>query len=82
MTYEIIKHLGILSEGADSNSNPMRKEVNIISWNRGTPVIDVRSWSENREVMTSGATFTKNEFTALVKCMKAWAKENRENGKA
>lgn len=73
MTYEIIKHIGVLSEGVDANNNPMKKEVNLISWNRQPPVVDIRSWSDDHEVMTHGATFTKDEFQALANCIKTYS---------
>ena len=75
MRYTLVKHLGVLSEHTDGNGNRMTKELNLISWNGGKPVLDVRSWSESREHMTSGATFTESEVLAMVKALKQFQKE-------
>lgn len=39
--YEIIEELGVLSESAKG----WTKELNLISWNGGTPKYDVRDWA-------------------------------------
>ena len=39
-TYEIVKHLGIISEGAGG----WAKELNLISWNGKEPKYDIRDW--------------------------------------
>lgn len=59
--YDIIKEMGILSE----NSKGWRKEINLISWNGGTPKYDIRDWAPEHEKMGKGTTLTKEELTRL-----------------
>ncbi|MDS0526196.1 PC4/YdbC family ssDNA-binding protein [Clostridium sp. SHJSY1] len=56
--FQIIKNLGVLSEGAKG----WKKEVNLISWNNRKPKIDIREWDENHEKMGKGVTISKEEF--------------------
>ena len=60
--YEIVKALGVLSEG----SNGWTKELNLISWNGGTPKYDIRDWSPDHEKMGKGITLSENEMKNLV----------------
>lgn len=59
--YEIIEKLGILSE----STKGWTKELNLISWNGGTPKYDIRDWSPDHEKMGKGITLTKEELEAL-----------------
>jgi hypothetical protein len=59
--FEIIKHIGILSEGAKG----WMKEVNIVSWNNRKPKVDIREWDENHEQMSKGITLTKEDIMNL-----------------
>lgn len=59
--YEIIKEIGILSEG----SRGWRKEFNLISWNGAAPKYDLRDWAPNHEKMGKGITLTEDEIAAL-----------------
>lgn len=59
--YEIIKTIGILSEG----SKGWRKELNLISWNGRDPKYDIRDWSDDHSKMGKGVTLDKEELVAL-----------------
>lgn len=61
-SYEIIKELGVLSE----NKKGWQKQLNMISWNGGTPKYDIRDWAPDREKMGKGITLTEDEMEKLV----------------
>lgn len=60
--YNIIKNLGILSEGTKG----WKKEVNIVSWNDRSPKIDIREWDPEHIKMGKGITLTKVELLELI----------------
>ena len=60
--YEIVKALGVLSEG----SNGWKKELNLVSWNGRAPKYDIRDWDEDHEKMGKGITLSENEMKNLV----------------
>lgn len=59
--YEIKKEIGVISE----NSKGWKKEINLISWNDGTPKYDIRDWAPGREKMGKGITLTEDELKKL-----------------
>ena len=59
--YEIIKHIGNLSE----SSRGWTKELNIISWNGGVPKLDIRAWAPEHEKMGKGITLSEEEAEKL-----------------
>ena len=59
--YEIIKHIGVLSESAKG----WTKELNVISWNGGNPKYDIRDWAPEHEKMGKGITMTEEEVQKL-----------------
>jgi hypothetical protein len=61
LKYEIIKTLGVLSEG----SRGWQKEINLVSWNGRNPKLDVRDWSPDHQRMGKGLTFTREELKKL-----------------
>ena len=61
--YEIIKHIGNLSE----SSRGWTKELNIISWNGGVPKLDSRDWAPEHEKMGKGITLTEEEAEKLAR---------------
>lgn len=63
--YEIIEKLGILSE----STKGWTKELNLISWNGGTPKYDIRDWSPDHEKMGKGITLTDEEAKKLKKLL-------------
>lgn len=61
LKYEIIEHLGVLSE----REKGWKKEINLISWNDREPKYDIRDWSENHEKMGKGITLSEDEAKKL-----------------
>ena len=59
--YEIVKALGVLSEG----SNGWKKELNLVSWNGRAPKYDIRDWDEDHEKMGKGVTLSEEEMMKL-----------------
>lgn len=63
--YEIIEELGVLSESAKG----WTKELNRISWNGGSPKLDVRDWAPEHEKMGKGVTLTDEEAKTLLELL-------------
>ena len=61
VTYEIVKHIGVLSESARG----WTKELNVISWNGANPKYDIRDWAPDHEKMGKGITLTEEEAGKL-----------------
>lgn len=59
--YDILEELGVLSESAKG----WKKELNLISWNGGTPKYDIRDWAPQHEKMGKGITLSKDEIKKL-----------------
>lgn len=59
--YEIIKELGVLSEGFKG----WQKEINLVSWNGRKAKIDIRDWGPEHEKMGKGITLNKEEVKKL-----------------
>lgn len=59
--YEIIKTIGVLSEGAKG----WTKELNLISWNDREPKYDIREWAPDHEKMGKGVTLSNEEILKL-----------------
>ena len=66
LTYEITKHLGVLSTSARG----WTKELNLISWNGREPKYDIREWAPDHEKMGKGVTLSKEEMEALCEAVK------------
>lgn len=64
--YEIVKHLGVLSE----NGRGYQKELNLVSWNDREPKYDIRDWTEDHTRMTKGITLSEEEFENLKQIIK------------
>lgn len=63
--YEIKEELGVLSESAKG----WTKELNLVSWNDGTPKYDLRDWAPNHEKMGKGVTLSADEVQELYKIL-------------
>jgi len=61
VTFEVVKELGVLSEGKNSWS----KQTNIVKWNGGEPKLDIRDWNEDRSRMGKGVTLSYDESQLL-----------------
>ncbi len=60
--YEIVKELGVISEGARGWS----RELNLVSWNDNPPKFDIRDWSPDHSRMSKGISMTEEEMAKLV----------------
>ena len=59
--FEIVEHIGTLSEG----SKGWTKELNKVSWNDKEPKYDIRDWAPDHEKMGKGVTLTDEEAQKL-----------------
>ena len=59
--YEIVKELGVISEGARG----WTKELNLVSWNDKPPKYDIRDWAPDRAKMGKGITISADEVILL-----------------
>ena len=65
VTYNIHQHLGSLG----ISRNGWTKEINIVSWNEGRPLLDIRDWSPEHDKMSRGIGLNEEEvlnFLALM----------------
>lgn len=60
-TYEVIQTYGVLS----TSPKGWTTELNLISWNRKDPKLDLRTWSPDHQKMTKGITLTEEEAAGL-----------------
>ena len=63
--YDIVEELGVLSESAKG----WTKELNLISWNGGTPKYDIRDWAPEHEKMGKGVTLSEEEAKKLAELL-------------
>lgn len=61
LTFEIVEHLGILSE----SSRGWTKELNKVSWNERGAKYDIREWNPDHTRMGKGVTLTDEEAENL-----------------
>ncbi len=59
--YEILSHIGILSQ----NQSGWSKEVNVVKWNDANPKIDIRDWDNEHEKMSRGISLNLAEAEKL-----------------
>lgn len=65
--FEIRECLGVLRK---SNTGWTR-ELNVVSWNGGSPRFDIRDWDPEHEKMSKGITFTKAEAAQICRWLSA-----------
>lgn len=75
-TFEIIKHIGVISE---RGAYGWKREVNLVSWNGGRTVVDIRDWDPNHEHMGRGITLTAKETIQLVLSLKNFCEDTITN---
>lgn len=68
ITFEILEHVGVLSEKA----NGWQKEANIVVWNNGNPKLDIREWDAGHTRMSKGIVLTDEEVEVLIKALNEW----------
>ena len=59
--HKIVKNIAVLS----SANSGWTKELNILSWNKGEPVYDLRNWGPNHNRVGKGITLAEDEVAAL-----------------
>ena len=65
ISFDKKEHLGVLR----TNSNGWTREVNILSWNGGPDRLDIRDWNPDKDVVSKGSTFSRNEVVNLNKIL-------------
>ena len=64
----------------ERHENGWSREINVVSWNRGAPKLDIREWSPDHERMTRGITLSEEQGRKLSDALnKRYA--NRDNRK-
>ena len=61
-SYEIIEEVGTIGSPTASGWST---RLNLISWNGGSPKLDIRSWNEDMTRMGKGVTFSKEDAKDL-----------------
>lgn len=61
-SYEIIEEIG---QVGNPTASGWSTRLNLISWNGGTPKLDIRSWNEDMTRMGKGVTFSKEDAKDL-----------------
>ena len=69
--FNIIEQYGVLS----SSKSGWTKELNLVSWNDGTPKLDLRDWGPDHTKMGKGVTLTEEEAAALVELLEKRQKQ-------
>lgn len=59
--FDIQEHCGVIAQ----SSKGWTKELNLVSWNNGSPKFDIRDWDANHEKMGKGITLTNDELIEL-----------------
>lgn len=60
--FEIIEEIGVIA----THNTGWAKELNLVSWNGGTPKYDIRDWSPSRDRMSRGMTFTEEDMRRIL----------------
>ena len=63
--FEIKQQIGTISKSGKG----WTKELNLISWNGGSPKYDIRDWAPDHEKMGKGITLTEEEVRTLYKIL-------------
>ena len=61
-SYEIIEEIGQVGK---STASGWSTRLNLISWNGGSPKLDIRSWNEDMSRMGKGVSFSKEDAKDL-----------------
>lgn len=61
-SYEIIEEIGQVGSPTASGWST---RLNLISWNGGSPKLDIRSWNEDMSRMGKGVSFSKEDAKDL-----------------
>lgn len=66
INFEIKEKVGVIK----TYSTGWTKEINIVSWNNGTPKFDIRDWDSEHEHMSRGTTLNEIEARELYEILK------------
>ena len=73
ITYDVVKNIGIIAD-----NGTWETQVNMISWNHGTPKFDIRKWNVETDRMSKGISLTESEARELVKVLTKYFEEEDE----
>lgn len=62
VTFEIVEALGTLSENEETGWN---LECNVVSWNDGTPKVEIRPWNNDHSRCGKGIRLSDDEAQKL-----------------
>lgn len=71
----LIRQIATLSRNIDKDGITWTNELNIISWNNGVPVFDVREWDESHNKCRIGVKLSADEMRQLVNGFSNYAKD-------
>lgn len=79
MTYEIIRHIGTLSERIDKYDRKTKwlMELNIVAFNHRAPLYDLREWTADHSVMKNGIRLNMYQIDKLLEILEADKKEDQ-----
>lgn len=75
INFNLISTIATLSTSIDKNGDRWHNELNIISWNGGKPVFDIREWDEDHNRMRYGVKLNSDELVMLQQGIDAFLKE-------
>ncbi|MEA4922385.1 MAG: PC4/YdbC family ssDNA-binding protein [Eubacteriaceae bacterium] len=73
--YDIKEHIGVIK----TFNTGWQKELNLISWNDGTPKYDIREWDMKHAHMTRGITLFPDEMESICSLLQGREFETEEN---
>ena len=59
--FNIVERIAVL----ERHESGWSREINVVSWNRGEPKLDIREWSPDHERMTRGITLSEEQGRKL-----------------
>lgn len=75
-SYEIIEEIGQVGK---STASGWSTRLNLISWNGGTPKLDIRSWNEDMSRMGKGISFSKEDAKDLAVLLSSYLEIDEED---
>lgn len=66
ISFDIVEPLGVIT----SYSTGWCKELNLVSWNGGTPKYDIRDWAPDHERMSRGVTLHEKEMRTVIELLR------------
>ncbi|MCF0233327.1 MAG: hypothetical protein HUJ63_14005 [Enterococcus sp.] len=73
IVYDITESIGVITK----YSTGWTKEINRVSWNDGSPKIDIRDWSADHEHMSRGITLHDEEAEKLADYIKGYLSKKK-----